>query len=138
MPAIHSAQYLESGRWGYAGGEVFNEHVDSSCKYADLCCKINDKVGYTTSIKYLCPGEEMSPHELISITGEDDLQASLGLSGLASNALHDTLSTRSSIEQELYDEYFQAMQRPGTPVKTFRIKLYLFPALQDEWDADAK
>ena len=40
--------------------------------------------------------------------------------------------------QELYEEYFLALQRPGTPVKTFRVKLFLFPALQDEWDADAK
>lgn len=31
--------------------------------------------------------------------------------------------------QELYDEYFGALQRPGTPLKTFRIKVYVFPAL---------
>lgn len=34
--------------------------------------------------------------------------------------------------QELYDEYFQALQRPGTPHRTFRIKVFVFPALQFE------
>lgn len=40
--------------------------------------------------------------------------------------------------QEMYDEYVQALRRPGTPVKTFRIKVFLFPALQDELDTEAE
>eukprot|EP00955_Chlamydomonas_euryale_P056710 356534-Chlamydomonas_euryale.AAC.1 len=31
------------------------------------------QVGYTTSIKYQAPGEELNPNELVSITGDDDL-----------------------------------------------------------------
>jgi hypothetical protein len=34
--------------------------------------------------------------------------------------------------QELYEEYFSALRRPGTPLKTFRVKVYVFPALQFE------
>ena len=34
--------------------------------------------------------------------------------------------------QELYAEYFSALSRPGTPLKTFRVKVYVFPALQFE------
>lgn len=34
--------------------------------------------------------------------------------------------------QELYEEYFAALRRPGTPLKTFRVKVYVFPALQFE------
>mmetsp|Transcript_25426 Transcript_25426/g.75108 ORF Transcript_25426/g.75108 Transcript_25426/m.75108 type:complete len:878 (-) Transcript_25426:269-2902(-) len=99
--------------WRYIGGEMFNESVPMSFRYADLCLKLNEKVGYTTSIKYQAPGEDLSPNELVSITGDDDLQ-------------------------ELYDEYFQALRRPGTPIKTFRVKVFLFPALQDELDIDAE
>ena len=116
------------------GGECFNEHVGSACKYADLCLKVNDKVGGTCSIKYLCPGEELSPHELVSITGDDDLQ----LFCITMRPLLCLSLSACCVWQELYDEYFQALQRPGTPVKTFRIKLYLFPALQDEWDVEAR
>lgn len=53
---------------------MFNESVPSSYRYADLCLKLNDKVGYTTSIKYQPPGEELSPDELVSISGNDDLK----------------------------------------------------------------
>ncbi|GAX73216.1 hypothetical protein CEUSTIGMA_g669.t1 [Chlamydomonas eustigma] len=97
--------------WQYVGGEVFNESVVAGFKYAELCLKLNEKVGQTTSIKYLAPGEDLSPHELVSISGDDDLK-------------------------EMYDEYFNAIQRPGTPIKTFRIKIFLFPALQDELDIE--
>lgn len=31
--------------------------------------------------------------------------------------------------QELYDEYFAALARPGTPLKTFRISIYALPAM---------
>lgn len=33
--------------------------------------------------------------------------------------------------QELYEEYDAALRRPGTPLKTFRIKVFVFPACQD-------
>lgn len=100
-------------QWRYVGGEVFNESVPAICMYADLCLKLNEKVGYTTSIKYQAPGEDLVPDELVSITGDDDLR-------------------------ELYDEYRNAMRRPGTPVKTFRVKMFLFPALQTELDTDTR
>lgn len=61
-------------QWRYVGGEVFNASVPANSHYADLCLKLNDTVGYTTSVKYQAPGEELVPDELVSITGEDDLQ----------------------------------------------------------------
>jgi hypothetical protein len=36
--------------------------------------------------------------------------------------------------QELLHEYFDALSRPGTPLKTFRIKIFIFPALQTGYE----
>lgn len=33
--------------------------------------------------------------------------------------------------QELFDEYQRALRLPGTPIKTFRLRLFLFPAAED-------
>lgn len=35
--------------------------------------------------------------------------------------------------QELYDEYFRALKLPGTPIKTFRIRLFLFKAAEEPY-----
>eukprot|EP00798_Chlamydomonas_sp_ICE-L_P015484 gene15484-21569_t len=93
--------------WRYSGGEVFNESFPVSFKYAELCRKLNDKFSDTVSFKYQAPGEELDPEGLVAVTDDDDLQ-------------------------ELYEEYFQALNRPGTPQKTFRIRVFVFPALQFE------
>lgn len=53
---------------------MFNESVPAACSYAELCLRINEKLGQTTSIKYLAPGEEVNPDELVCISGEDDLR----------------------------------------------------------------
>ena len=34
--------------------------------------------------------------------------------------------------QELFEEYYAALRRPGTPLKTFRIRVYALPALEFE------
>uniref|UniRef100_A0A7S0RG56 Protein kinase domain-containing protein n=1 Tax=Chlamydomonas leiostraca TaxID=1034604 RepID=A0A7S0RG56_9CHLO len=94
----------ESGDWRYVGGQVHNDTCPVSYKYADLARRLNDKFSDTVSFKYQAPGEELDPDSLVAVTDDDDLQ-------------------------ELYDEYFGALQRPGTPLKTFRIKVYVFPAL---------
>lgn len=33
--------------------------------------------------------------------------------------------------QELFDEYARALRLPGTPVKTFRLRVFLFRAAED-------
>lgn len=35
--------------------------------------------------------------------------------------------------QELFHEYWRALRLPGTPVKTFRLRLFLFPAAEDPY-----
>lgn len=102
-----------SMQWKYCGGEIFNESMDADCSYSDLCLKINEKLSRTTSIKYLAPGEDLSPDELISVEAEDDLK-------------------------ELKEEFFNALSHPDAQSKTFRVKLFLFPALQDELDMDVE
>mmetsp|Transcript_21014 Transcript_21014/g.46094 ORF Transcript_21014/g.46094 Transcript_21014/m.46094 type:complete len:781 (+) Transcript_21014:243-2585(+) len=98
----------ETAQWRYSG-EVFNESIPTSFKYADLCRKLNEKFRDTVSFKYQSPGEDLDPENLVAVLDDDDLQ-------------------------ELYDEYFQALGRPGTPLKTFRIKVYVDRALQFELD----
>ncbi|MEW5301568.1 MAG: hypothetical protein WDW36_004421 [Sanguina aurantia] len=100
--SLHSDLLVEK----YIGGEVFNESVPRAFKYAELCRKLNDKFGDTVSFQYLTPGEELDSEELIRVTDDNDLQ-------------------------ELYEEYDGALRRPGTPLKTFRIKVFVFPACQD-------
>ena len=34
------------------------------------------------------------------------------------------------------DEYFAHLERPGTPLKTFRIKVFAFPAAEDPLTPD--
>lgn len=103
------AQTDANSQWRYQGGEVFNESLPSDFTYNDLCIRMNEKLNCTTSIKYLTPGDELSPDVLISLGGQDDLL-------------------------ELKEEYFKALTHPT--LSSFRIKLFLFPALQDELDTE--
>lgn len=60
--------------WRYVGGEVYNESIDRSFKYADVCKRLNDKFGDTVSFRYLGPGDDAAPDNLITVSGDDDLE----------------------------------------------------------------
>lgn len=63
--------------WRYVGGEVFNESFPLEAKYADVCLRLNDKFGDTVSFKYLCPGDDLDPDNLVQVQGDDDLTVSV-------------------------------------------------------------
>ncbi|GFR41774.1 hypothetical protein Agub_g2533 [Astrephomene gubernaculifera] len=91
-------------QWRYVGGEVYNESFPFDSKYAEVSKRLNDKFGDTVSFKYLCPGDEIDPDNLVQVQGDDDLL-------------------------EMRDEYVNALQKPSTPVKTVRIKVFVFRAI---------
>lgn len=64
--------------WRYVGGEVYNESFPLRCGYAEVSKRLNDKFGDTVSFKYLSPGEEMDPDNLVQVQGDDDLQVRQG------------------------------------------------------------
>lgn len=65
------------GRWGYKGGRRLFQSVPVGYGYADLMYKMCEKLASDVSLKYLSPGEELSPDNLISVTDDEDVQASL-------------------------------------------------------------
>ena len=64
------------GKWGYKGGRRLFQSVPAGYGYADLMYKMCEKLASDVSLKYLSPGEELSPDNLISVTDDDDVQAS--------------------------------------------------------------
>lgn len=78
---------------------------------SDLCLRINEKLSRTTSIKYIAPGEDLSPDNLISVEGDDDYR-------------------------ELQEEYWTSLSQAHQSDRTFRVKLFLSSALQDEIELD--
>lgn len=54
-----------------------------------------------------------------------------------SNAVSTLLRLLSPhLPQELFDEYQRALRLPGTPIKTFRLRLFLFPAAEDPFTSE--
>lgn len=98
----------ETGAWKYIAGETFLETVPTTAKYADVMFGLAEKVDGAVSVKYQLPGEDLDPDALITVADDSDVQ-------------------------ELYDEYLRALRLPGTPVKTFRLRLFLFPAAEDAY-----
>lgn len=97
----------ENGECKYMGGSVYNDSIEQSFKYHQLCLRVNQKVGEPVSIKYQDPGTPLDVESLVSVTDDDDLQ-------------------------EMFNEYWDALQRPGIHTRTFRIHVFLQPALQFE------
>ncbi|KAG7667905.1 hypothetical protein Ndes2526B_g01686 [Nannochloris sp. 'desiccata'] len=95
----------EPGAWKYVGGDTFLESVPVSWKYADLVFSLAEKVDGAISLKYQLPGEDLDPDGLISVADDSDIA-------------------------ELFDEYFRALRLPNTPIKTFRLRLFLFRAAE--------
>lgn len=95
----------DDGSWKYVGGETFLESVPVSWKYADLVFSLAEKVDGAISLKYQLPGEDLDPDALISVADDSDIA-------------------------ELFDEYSRALRLPGTPIKTFRLRLFLFRAAE--------
>ncbi|GAB4816617.1 hypothetical protein N2152v2_003663 [Parachlorella kessleri] len=96
----------EKAVWKYVGGDTFMHTVPASWQYAELMFSLAEKVDGAVSVKYQLPGEELDPDSLISVSDDSDLQ-------------------------ELFDEYARALRMPGTPVKTFRMRVFLFRAAED-------
>ncbi|GIL83714.1 hypothetical protein Vretifemale_12455 [Volvox reticuliferus] len=91
-------------QWRYVGGEVYNESFPVDSKYAEVMKRLNDKFGDTVSFKYLCPGDDMDPDNLVQVQGDDDLR-------------------------EMCVEYQNALQKTSTPVNTVRIKVFVYRAV---------
>lgn len=130
----------DDGSWKYVGGETFLESVPVSWKYADLVFSLAEKVDGAISLKYQLPGEDLDPDALISVADDSDIAVSSLASHFCLKSADSSCAlspsqflTRSSFQillQELFDEYFRALRLPGTPIKTFRLRLFLFRAAE--------
>ncbi|KAL4860150.1 putative serine/threonine-protein kinase SIS8 [Chlorella vulgaris] len=98
----------EGGSWRYLGGDHFLESLPDTTRYADMMFSLSEKVDGAVSVKYLLPGEELDPDSLISVNDDNDIK-------------------------ELFHEYSRALRMPGTPIKTFRLRVFLFPAAEDPY-----
>eukprot|EP00193_Tetraselmis_chui_P005078 CAMPEP_0177762862 /NCGR_PEP_ID=MMETSP0491_2-20121128/6567_1 /TAXON_ID=63592 /ORGANISM="Tetraselmis chuii, Strain PLY429" /LENGTH=803 /DNA_ID=CAMNT_0019278937 /DNA_START=1048 /DNA_END=3459 /DNA_ORIENTATION=+ len=94
------------GMYKYHGGHQYLDSVPRTWSYADLMFRLSEKVKDAVAVKYQLPGEDLDPDSLISVTDNSDLQ-------------------------EMFDEYVRALAQPGTPVKTFRLRVFLFRAQED-------
>lgn len=73
LPALQS-----QGKWSYKGGKRLFQSVPVGYGYADLMYKMCEKLASDISMKYLAPGEELSPDNLISVSDDDDVQVTCG------------------------------------------------------------
>lgn len=58
----------------FVGGEYFNESIPYGIRYADFMFKLSEKFRTAVSVKYLAPGEDLVPDQLISVQDDADLQ----------------------------------------------------------------
>lgn len=98
---------VQDSAYKYDGGQSFMESVPRTCTYSELIHKLNEKFDHDLSIKYLAPGDVLDPQNLVSVQDDDDLK-------------------------ELYREYFAWHKRNPKSEGTFRIRLFLFNAVEDE------
>ncbi|KAK9829327.1 hypothetical protein WJX72_005201 [[Myrmecia] bisecta] len=99
------------GKFAYKNGESHVDSVPTHWKYAELMHRLCEKVNGGVSLKWQQPGDDLAPDDLISVKDDDDVQ-------------------------EMFDEYWRSLRLPGTPVKSFRIRVYLFPAEEEELTAE--
>lgn len=66
-----------NGKWGYKGGTRHFQKLPTGFGYSQLMYKMCEKLASDVSLKYLSPGEELSPDNLISVTDDDDVQVGL-------------------------------------------------------------
>ncbi len=64
----------KTGRCSYHGGATHLDSVPCSCSYMELMHRLCEKAECDVSLKYLVPGEDLHPDNLISVTGNDDVQ----------------------------------------------------------------
>lgn len=64
----------KTGRCSYHGGVTHLDSVPCSCSYMELMHRLCEKAECDVSLKYLVPGEDLHPDNLISVTGNDDVQ----------------------------------------------------------------
>ena len=101
---VHPCVYTqEATSYRYHGGHNLLESLPVTSKYSDVVTRLSKKAGAPVAIKYQLPCEDLDPDNLISVGDDEDLQ-------------------------EMVEEYERALQMPGTPVKTYRLRVFLFPA----------
>ena len=140
------------GKWGYKGGRRLFQSIPTGYGYADLMYKMCEKLASDVSLKYLVPGEELSPDNLVSVTADDDVQASLVwvvfchqiMQPLCLHMLvqvvmqqHCQASMILVCTQEMFDEYSRGLQLPDSS-QSFRLTLMLFDALDPDEYEDAE
>jgi hypothetical protein len=98
---------VTDGVWKYKGGEIHHDSVSQAYTYSEVVHRWNEKAKEDFNIKYLPPGEVLDPDMLISVTDDSDLQ-------------------------EMFEEYDRALKRSTTPIKSFRLSVYLLRAYAEE------
>lgn len=101
----HCFHIQEGSSYRYHGGHNLLESLPVASKYADVATRLSKKAGAPVSIKYQLPCEDLDPDNLISVGDDEDLQ-------------------------EMVEEYERALHMPGTPVKTYRLRVFLFPLVK--------
>ena len=134
------------GQWKLSGAESYLESVSPACTYADLCWRLGEKHG-AASIRYVLPGEKLDPDSLITVADDQDVQVRpcccccagagslirrpLGPRAAPPARLPGLRASHGVHAQEMFEEFFLALKVPGTPVKTFRLRVLLFPAAEE-------
>lgn len=72
---------------------------------------LSEKVNGAVSVKYQLPGEDPDPDTLITVADDNDI-------------IH------------LFEEYFTHLRKTTTPIKTYRLQVYLFRADEDAYTAE--
>lgn len=94
-----------AGCYRYSSGHTYLETVPSTITYAEFIFRLSEKTSCGVSVKYLLPGEELDPDSLITVSDDADLQ-------------------------EMFEEYQRGLAVPGTPIRTFRLRVLLFSVVE--------
>lgn len=70
----HAQDPSRAGCFMYDGGHTYLESVPIESGYADVIFRLSEKTSSGVSIKYLLPGEDLRPENLITISDNADLQ----------------------------------------------------------------
>jgi hypothetical protein len=74
------------GIYKYVNGTQYNESVPADCKYADFMFKLSEKFDTAVSVKYLAPGDELAPDQLITVQDDDDFKVKQLVAGSRSSS----------------------------------------------------
>lgn len=100
-----------TGSFIYDGGHTYLESVPVGIGYADFIFRLSEKTSSGVSVKYSLPGEDLRPENLITISDNSDLE-------------------------EMFEEYMRGLRVPGTPIRTFRLRVFLFGVVEVPYSVD--